>query len=302
MKSMNAKLVSIIQGTMKGARLAKFNASVAILNESLAQGGWKSRGSVKANSGFYQGLLGYVRFNQDYKSKNKKAQEGASSLMFCLSWGKSFDGDLAKAIPALRAGIEHDWRTGKPKEYKASDEVIQAWVELCAEKDTAYELLDAARPLPRITAIGLSPKVTKTLQECNLDLDLPSIQMAKIEARKRPAFTWTKKKVEMPDRWGRMRMKEVNDKLVPWFDKDGKRVMETYYVVVWSKGIVHGQSRFAGGGCHACGKHIPSGRFVPIEAKDKKSGNLISMWIGCDCSANIFGIKDIGIEQNPKTD
>jgi hypothetical protein len=80
-------------------------------------------------------------------------------------------------------------------------------------------------------------------------------------------------------------------------NKDGTRKQENYNVVVWSDGIIHGKSRFAGNGCHACGKHIPSGRFVPVEAHDKKSNKTISLWLGCDCAKNIFGIKDIGVEK-----
>jgi hypothetical protein len=303
-KNLNPKLVSIVQSAMSGARLAKFNASVAILNESLAQGAWTPRGSVKASSGFYQGLAGYVNFDKNYSAKNNKAQDEAWDLMMTLSYGRGLGkADVERAIVTLRSGITS--RKGEPAKYKPTDDQIKAWVALCEEKSAADELLDAARPLPRVTAIGLSPKVTKTLTECNLDLDLPSIQMAKIEPRQRPAFKWTKKRVpvvpEVMDPYtGKPATKEVNDKLVPAF-KNGKRVMETYYIVVWSKGIVHGQSRFWGnGGCEACGKQIPSGKFVPIEAKDKKSGKLISMWLGCDCAANIFGIKDVGIEKGER--
>ena len=74
--------------------------------------------------------------------------------------------------------------------------------------------------------------------------------------------------------------------------------MQAYHVVVWSKGSIHDQSRFSvkGSECEACGKNIPSGLLVPVKALDKNSGDrLISLWLGCDCSVNIFGIKDVGI-------
>jgi hypothetical protein len=136
--------------------------------------------------------------------------------------------------------------------------------------------LDASRPVPVITAIGLSPRVTATLKECNLDVDLPSIKLAKID------FRWVR----------------AYEDGKPAFRKDGKPRMEKCYFVEWSQGIKHGCSRFADGGhCEACGKRIPSQRYVPIEATCKKQG-LISMWIGCDCAKNIFGIKDAGIDKN----
>jgi hypothetical protein len=166
---------------------------------------------------------------------------------------------------------------------KISDETLWAWIALAAEVRAVSELLDEARPVPVVTTIGLSPKVTATLTEMNLDLDLPSIKMAKIEARYRDEERFNKTTGE----WEYVLL------------KDGTRKQETYYVVVWTDGIVHNRSRFASGAhCHACGKNIPSGRFVPVEAFDKKSSKLVSMWLGCDCAKNIFGIKDVGVEKS----
>ena len=271
MKQITPNLVATVRTALKGKKLEKFDASIAILNESLAQGGWTTRGSVKVNSGFYQGIAN-VDFSVGYKDgKPIKGHEEASMLMFCLRWGHDMEeADVAIAYPFFVG------RSG----FKLSLEVVKAWAALCNERFDACDILDEARPLPVITAIGLSPKVTKTLTECNLDLDLPSIKMAKLEARERPAFKWNKK----------------TEKSEPVMCDDGTQATETYYVVVWSDGIEHNMSRFCGG-CQACGKNIPSGRYVPIEAQDKKSGKLISMWLGCDCAKNIFGVKDIGVER-----
>lgn len=306
MKSLTPALVATVRAALKGAKLAKFDASIAILNESIAQGGWTSRGAIKSNSGFYQGLVPHMNFQRDYGLKYSKAKgakqeyaddDSAQDLERCLNFGQAVEPDrcdVERGIPRLRANLE---RHEEPP-IKVSDDVIRAWVALCAEKDEASQALTKARPLPRITTIGLSPKVTMTLKECNLDLDLPSIKMAKIEERFRPAFEWTYKEVACtPTRHNRWKsVEKIPDQYVPAFDKKGKRKLEMYYVVIWTVGIVHNASRFISG-CQACGKHIPSGKFVPVEAHDKQSGKLISMWLGCDCAANIFGIKDIGVEQ-----
>lgn len=279
MKQLNPVLVAKVQSAMKGKRLEKFNNSIAILNESLAQEEWVKFGHKKAHSGFYQGLWGYVDFQRTSYSKdaNGKAEEAAWHLMMTLSYGRTFcfGHDLNTAIKTLRSSKGRD---GEPTKVKATDEQISAWVDLCNEREKAYEFLDEARPKPILTAIQLSPKVTKTLQGMNLDIELPSIKMAKIVAKQRQAR----------DKKGNL-----------MFDGGilgGDPIMETYYVVEWTPGIQHNRSRFVEG-CQACGKHIPSGRFVPVEAKDKKSGNLISLWLGCDCADNIFGVKDIGIEK-----
>lgn len=273
MQNLNQILIDTVRSALKGAKLAKFNQSIDVLNASLDQGAWIKRGKVTANSGFYQGLIN-TRFHRRHygNSVEAKAEEAAWQLDHCLSYGHQFKGNLKKAFATLSQAKDRD---GEGLKIKVSEEVVSAWVMLCREKDEAFALLDEARPPSKITAIGLSPKVTKTLTEMNLDIELSSIKMAKLEKRTRQAID-----------------REKGGLL---FDKVGKAVMEDYFVVIWSNGIVHGQSRFSSG-CEACGKHIPSGRFVPIEAHDKnQGGRLISLWLGSDCSANIFGVKDIGI-------
>jgi hypothetical protein len=128
-----------------------------------------------------------------------------------------------------------------------------------------------------VTAIGLSPKVTATLTGMNLDLDLPSITPAEIEAYKVQG-----------------RNTKTGDLL---FDRSGAPVMQTAYRVRWSRGTQLNMSRFHDG-CQACGKWIPSGEYVPIEAECKRLKVRVGLWLGRDCARNIFGVKDAGI---PKT-
>lgn len=246
MESLSPALVHEVRCSLRGARQAKFDASVKAINDSLAQGGWIPRGSVKANAGFYQGLAGRYR---DHKA--------GFEFSMCFSYGHArfTEAELEAVLPQL-------------------DPLEAAWARLCIEKRMAVQELDVARPPPKVTAIGLSAKVTKTLKEMNLDIDLPTIKMAKINFWLRPLF---------------------NKDGSPSMGYDGKQRTERVYYVEWTPGIKHNMSRFNGGGhCEACGKHIPSCRFVPVEATCKRNG-LVSMWLGCDCAASIFGIKDQGI-------
>jgi hypothetical protein len=158
-------------------------------------------------------------------------------------------------------------------------EFAKAWMELCNEKTLAIHELDRSRPLPVVTEIGLSLKVTKTMTEMNLDIDLSSVRMADLD------FIWVDKR--------NLDTSEI------MYDRQGNAIKEKEYFVKWTPGIVHGQSRFYAGlsECEACGKNIPSGRFVPVEAHDKKHNRLVSFWLGCDCAKNIFGIKDSGVKR-----
>jgi len=294
-KKLNEKLVETVAKALKGARLTKFLDSIKIINDSLEQGGWVSRGSVKANSGFHQGISKIGCVNVEVCSPEWYASNEVSSLFTYGVWhhdkmvkARKYDDngkEIALPYPSTEIGVlELGVKTIREhsKVFKLSDEVILAWFYLVREKDIAIHLLDSLRPLPSITSIGLSPKVTATLKECNLNLDLPSLKLAEIAFRFVQAVKWSKEQ----------------KKCLPVFDKNGACVLEKEYYPKWTDGIVHGQSRFAGGRhCEACGKAIPSGRFVAIEGFDKKSKNLISMWIGCDCAKNIFGIKDVGISK-----
>jgi hypothetical protein len=290
MQQLNATLVVTVSAALKGKRLEKFQASIEIIHASLAQGGWTPRGSVKAQAGLTGitsarlGLGGLYPEGQytphadgtNHRTERHPLCDTARDLTWTLSGG-CLHGDPA----ALLALLSEPEVVQCLRAAKVSVAAAGAWIRLLAEIKEASTLLDAARPLPRITAIGLSPKVTATLQECNLDLDLASIKPAKID------FFDTQKL-------------DAKTGAPVYHERKQKWTMERVYFVAWTPGIRHGRSRFAsrGRGCHACGKTIPSGRFVPIEALDRKSGEMVSMWLGCDCAENIFGIKDVGVAKS----
>jgi hypothetical protein len=259
-KALTQEYVDKVAGFFSGKRREKFLASVDVINQSLAQDAWISRGSAKAGAGF-SGLLGNTQTARRLDRGLERLYDYGHELQkTCFELSMTIrHGSARLTLEELERLVDEDAVKAKLKKAGVPLGVLGAWVALNWERREACELLDAARPLPVITPIGLSPRVTATLTECNLDLDLPSIRMAEIDPR------------------------------------TGERVMVREYFVAWTKGIVHGRSRFAHGGCEACGKSIPSGRFVPVEAHDKARNELVSMWLGCDCARNIFGIKDVGI-------
>lgn len=269
--SLTPELIETVRSGLKGKKLEKFNESIAILQESLAQDGWTPRGSIKAQSGLYQGV---AKYNVSYHSGPEHNEDFA--LMMCLNYG-SPAGEIGNAIDRLFTRVSK--KTGKLIAAKMNRQFVEAWVEFCREAYRASEYLTALRPKPVITEIGLSPKVTATLKDMSLDINLPSLKPAEIKFRQEPAF-----------------------------DKDGNRMynrlgepMFNYIPYVdWTPGTKFNRTRFSYTGncnCEACGKRIPSGMFVPVEADDQNSGDRIGMWIGVDCARNIFGIKDKGLNR-----
>lgn len=237
---LNQNNVELVRSYLKGKKLEKFNESVTVIEESMAQGRWTPRGSVKYSSGFCQGLC--------TPKPESEGNREEFNLYMCLRFGSVRKPELSAELYAKLA----------PAKRAPSFEVVQAWIDLIEEVQQIAHHLNTARPKPVITAVGLSPKVTKTLKEMNLDIDLSSISVPEIK------------------------MERVEDEMVP--------------IVMWTPGTKFNRSRFYQG-CQACGRPIPSGMYVPIEAKDLRSGDLIGLWIGCDCAKNIFGVKDVGMNR-----
>lgn len=240
--------VSVVADFLKGAKRGKFLASIDAIKASLEQGSWIPRGLAKAQSGFYQGIVNKFPESAPYPFELKQ----------CLRYGSPYWGPEMPEVPGVPTPV------------------LTAWIQATREVARITKLLNEARPKPVVTPIGLSPKVTKTLTEMDLNLDLSTVREADLLKRERQDV----------DKHGKLR-----------FTRDGEPIMVAYYVVKWSPGVKLHMSRFShGGGCEACGKPIPSGRFVPIEAQCRKHG-LVGLWVGMDCAKNIFGIKDQGIER-----
>lgn len=274
MDQIDPTLVTAVTSKLKlGKRRDGILASIAVLNASLARGGWTPRGAQAAGKGFTNGLASVGRLPHE-NNYGGEYYEASHALSFALRFGSA---NYGLTVESTRAYIALPEVQKAMREKRLSTELVLAWVALVSAVAEAREELDECRPVPVVTAIGLSRKVTMTLQECDLDIDLPTIKPAKISFY-----------------------------LEPWYDKDGVRKLdwkgqpafERVYYVDWSEGVQHGRSRFKQG-CQACGKRIPSGRYVPIEATCRRQG-LVSLWLGCDCARNIFGVKDVGISRDAK--
>jgi hypothetical protein len=135
--------------------------------------------------------------------------------------------------------------------------------------------LDATRPLPVFTKLGVSPTLTSTLKYIGVEGTVTTI---------RPC----------PIRW------ETEEQHIPTGSEGRFKVR---YVLVgypeWPAGTVHNASRYGGGGnhahqCHACGHAIKQpDNWVPVII-DNASGVPYSLWIGRDCARSLFGIKMTG--------
>jgi len=212
--------LTTVRVTLKGARLDKFNESVRIIESSMTQNGWIPGGSRSASKGFYQGSG--INYDPTYYSGPEHDEDFA--LGMCLTYGSNLRREIGNAIE--RMAHANNQRTGKPviNTKKHSLEFIEAWITICNEAYEMRSYLDELRPAPVVTPIGLSPKVTATLTEMNLNLELPSIKVAEIAYREVPVM--------------------AKDGAPLW--RYGKQVFEMVPYVKWTEGTKLGRSRFSG--------------------------------------------------------
>lgn len=257
--------IDVVAAHFKGKRKSLFEDSIAVIRESVARGAWVKRGHQRADKGINKGLAAGKHLNSPGLRYDDPRHNAMYRVYTAIEFGYHIRGeDLAEAT-------DEDLRAMAPT---VLVEVARAWLRLMVAMREICADLDASRPLPVYTEIGLSPKVTATMQDIGLDLDLSSRRMAPIDSR-----------------WVQARNPETFE---PIFDANGSPRMIKVYFVKWPDGTVFGSSRFADRDCEACGKTIPSRSFVPILI-DNKAGKPHGFWFGCDCARNIFGIKDVGI-------
>jgi hypothetical protein len=167
--------------------------------------------------------------------------------------GQDFEGDLAFVRNAVIDEIEKD---------KDKGAVAKLFDEIFARRDDAqlvaqtFEALDAQRPKPVFTLLGVSPTITATLQDMGfVKASEAEISMPEIEL--------------VPDGGGSWRP-----------------------TLKWPESTKHNTSRFASrySCCHACGHRITNAaNWVPVVVTSDKQPR--SIWVGSDCARSVFGIE-----------
>lgn len=134
----------------------------------------------------------------------------------------------------------------------------------------ALNALDITKPQPTITALGVSPTMTKTLDEAGLAPT--TVRVCAIE--------WSQQAVQ---------------------DAEGNKTIVSVGRLLWPENTLHNYTRFARvkaghtDQCHACG-HVIRNPFnwVPLLVDSAEDGTPHSMWVGKDCAHSLFGIKVAG--------
>lgn len=251
-----------LQKWFTGKALANLQALLPALAQSEEQGYWvpgisrKVHAAITKVSGATQKLG--KQADAWYNSACNTATYGTVAYQAGRAWHSVgfafyFASSLDDVLPAVKLIEEFGESTaeqkvvlGKAREFVADLQPIRALVKK----------LDATRPVPVFTKLGLSPTVTATLTE-QLKLNVATIRF--------PEFETT------------------------WIETEGKRI--PVLKIIWPKGTIHGASRFAHGNqCHACAHAIRNPyNWVPF-VMDDAAGVPHSFWVGRDCAKNIFNV------------
>lgn len=144
-------------------------------------------------------------------------------------------------------------------------DAAERWGRDFAPLTAIIDRLDASRPVPVFTVLGVSPTVTRTLEDLGVVGSVDTLRVCPID--------W--QEVERVD------------------PKTGKITYVRVGRLRWPPGTVHGASRHAHLGsftwCEACRHAIRNPwNWVPLLVD--KDGVPHSLWTGRDCARNLFGI------------
>lgn len=143
----------------------------------------------------------------------------------------------------------------------------RAFAEAFGPVGTAMTQLDALRPPPVFTVVGISRTLTATVASLGLPTDGAALA--------RDAVTVCP---------------------MEWYKVEGENFFRSR--LVWPKGTIHNATVHAGARgdsahCHACGHAIRNAfNWVPLVVRSQ--GKVYGLWTGMDCAKSLFGIKMTG--------
>lgn len=244
----------------KGKARERAADALTAVRRSLAAGYWEPKASRSTWAAFNKANVA-INLGRAHEGALDKLRGHSAPLGL-----RGFDVSMALCYPSARsikAPINFDaLHAQAPDDLKP---VIESAREFCAAMRPLHEAmaqLDARRPPPVFTYLGVSPTVTALLQSLGLDAHADNIKPAPFE---------TIQFQRVDGSWG-------------WRQ-----------VLKWPADTRHGQSRYQEPHqCEACGHAIKNPfNWMPMLAHDG-NGVPYSLWVGTDCAKNLFGIKVSG--------
>lgn len=237
---------------------AKAQGALALLEESLAIGEWLPRASRQVRATL---------------SKSNVAKKAAKKVQLDRSWSDPLCGPLHQVEDVLRFGNfdraqKIDFAALLAADLtEAEAEMVrtaQAFAADFAPVAAAMALLDATRPAPVFTAVGVSPTLTRTLEFIGL----------------------------LGTTAETARMCPVKRERIETRDEKGNLVYEYVLRLDPPENTAWHRSRFSryDSCCEACGHKIKRANNWLLVLVDDAKGTPHALWVGRDCAKSLFGI------------
>lgn len=254
-----------------GKALTEAQHALGLLEQSLELGSWIPGASRRCHSAMSKSNVAkkFAKANEEaYRAigatETNRYSTPGWSMWFMLFFGSVFDSRNAN-FAEVRKNLPLDG-SSKLVDY------AELYLKDMTPVADAMAMLDATRPIPVFTKLGVSPTITKTLEGIfgrGMDFKMDKIYVCPSHLEK---------------------LESVDDK--------GQTVYRFVMVLDWPANTVFRASRFANTGsadqCHSCGHAIRNPfNWVPILAEDTL-GTPHALWVGRDCAKNLFEIKAEG--------
>jgi len=279
-------LVNSSATLLSGKSQQKFFASIDVLNRSLENDQWESRGQSKVIAGTNHFIKDsdLPSYGLSLRQHEKNKVEDAMHYVLWVGFNSyividSFIDTLKNNMDEVKIIISKM----KTKKGRTEDAIISA-IMLMAEINQAIHYLNSVVVQSKLDISSLSDRQRDTLSSSLVDIDFMSLRLAKI------VYPVT---------------------IVPVYpqfasaENKNHRATACYRVYIfaqvpaieWEQGTVFGATGKQGHQCDACGKNIPSQMFVFLQATCKRTGRTLGLQFGTDCAHRMLNVKSDGVRR-----
>lgn len=268
---------------LSGKKVEKFLESISVVNRALENEYFEARGEVKVGAGLKDFVKAseFSSHNSEYHYSVDDEIENAMCGLLMLGLASKFT-KQEESISLVEKNVDAIASRMNLKKGRTANAVVSA-TKLIIEVVKAVEYLNSIVKQSRLDLTSLSDKQIHTLSNSAVDVDIMSLRLAKIVY----PVCIVKEEVHFANvERGRLKANAVTSRYV----------FAEVPSIEWEKGTRFGATGKDSHQCDACGKNIPSQRFVYLQATCKRTGDTLGLQFGTDCASRILNVKSEGVK------
>ena len=263
----------------------KFFASIDVLNRSLENDQWETRGQVKVESGV-KNFIKYSDFPSyglsGWQHKTNRVENAMEAVLYYGFGSYSRDAQL-DILKNNMDEVKSLITKLKTKKGRTEDAIISA-INVMSEINQAIKYLNSVVVQSKLDLSSLSDRQRDTLSSSCVDVDFMSMRLAKIvyPVTIIPAYP---------------QFASAETKSHRATACYGVNIFAQVPAIEWEQGTIFGATGKGSHQCDACGKNIPSQMFVFLQATCKRTGRTLGLQFGTDCAHRMLNIKSEGVRR-----